>query len=76
MKNIPQKPAESFTMLGNWETQSTQLQEKFPQLTTADLKFEAGKEDDLLQRVSTRLNKNREEIINIIRKGQPDKNKV
>jgi hypothetical protein len=42
-------------------------------LTDADLKFEAGKENDLLQRVQTRLNKKREEVINIIKKFQTEK---
>jgi len=64
------KTPEAFKMAGDWKVQSKQLQEKFSQLTDADLKFEAGKENDLLGRVQTRLNKNREEVINIIKKGQ------
>jgi len=40
-------------------------------LTDADLKFEAGKENELLERIGKRLNKKREELINIIKKGQP-----
>lgn len=63
-----------FKMTGNWEQQSNLLKEKFPQLTVSDLKFVEGKENELLTRVQERLNKGREEIINIIRKGQPDKN--
>jgi hypothetical protein len=42
-------------------------------LTDADLKFETGKEEDLLKRIETRLNKKRDEVINNIRKGQPVK---
>jgi uncharacterized protein YjbJ (UPF0337 family) len=64
---------ESFKIVGNWDDQSKRLKEKFAQLTDADLKFETGKENDLLTRVETRLNKKREEVINIIRKGQPEK---
>jgi hypothetical protein len=64
---------ESFKIVGNWDDQSKRLKEKFAQLTDADLKFETGKESDLLTRVETRLNKKREEVINIIRKGQPEK---
>lgn len=63
------KSTPAFTITGNWTNQSKQLKEKFPQLTDADLKFETGKENDLLKRVETRLNKNREEVINIIKKG-------
>jgi hypothetical protein len=64
---------ETFKIVGNWDDQSKRLKEKFAQLTDADLKFETGKESDLLTRVETRLNKKREEVINIIRKGQPEK---
>jgi hypothetical protein len=67
------KTPKVFKMTGDWKVQSKQLQEKFSQLTDADLKFEAGKENDLLGRVQTRLNKNREEVINILKKGQTDK---
>lgn len=65
------KENETFKMTGDWDTQSKQLKEKYSQLTDADLKFEPGKEKDLIDRVQTRLNKKRDEVINIIRKGQP-----
>lgn len=71
MENSDKKTADSFKITGNWSTQSKELKSKFTQLTDADLKFETGKENDLLKRVETRLNKNREEVINIIKKGQP-----
>ncbi len=71
MENPKKTTTESFKITGNWETQSKELKSKFSQLTDADLKFETGKENDLLKRVETRLNKNREEVINIIKKGQP-----
>jgi uncharacterized protein YjbJ (UPF0337 family) len=58
----------SFKISGNWAKQSDQLKEKFSQLTDSDLKFEPGKENELLQRVETRLNKKRDEVINIINK--------
>ena len=71
MENPNKKTAESFKITGNWATQSKELKSKYSQLTDADLKFETGKENDLLKRVETRLNKNREEVINIIKKVQP-----
>lgn len=64
----------TFKITGDWTIQSQQLQDKFAQLTDADLKFEPGKENELLTRVETRLNKKREEVINIISKGMPSKN--
>lgn len=72
MENSQNKPAEAFKITGNWDTRSKQLKEKFAQLTDADLKFEPGKENDLLTRVENRLNKKREEVINILKKGQSE----
>lgn len=71
MENSKNRPAESFKITGNWATQSKDLKSKYSQLTDSDLKFETGKENDLLSRVENRLNKNREEVIKIIKKGQP-----
>jgi len=60
------KNTEPFKITGNWDYQSKQLKEKFPQLTEADLTFETGKEDEMLTRIATKLNKNREELISVI----------
>lgn len=73
MKNSQNEANESFKITGDWSKQSKQLKEKYPQLTDSDLKFETGKENDLFKRVETRLIKNREEVINIIKKVQPVK---
>ncbi|HEU5292278.1 MAG TPA: general stress protein CsbD [Cyclobacteriaceae bacterium] len=64
---------QTFKITGDWSVQSKQLKEKFVQLTDADLKFEVGQEEDLLKRVETKLNKKREEVVNIIKEGQPEK---
>jgi hypothetical protein len=73
MESTKNKTTETFKMNGNWETQSKQLKKNYSQLTDADLKFEAGKENELLSRIETRLNKNREDVIGIIKKSQPQK---
>jgi hypothetical protein len=67
------KQAEGFRIAGNWSTLSKRLKEKFSQLTDADLKFEPGKENDLLRRIEARLDKKREEIIQLIKTMQPAK---
>lgn len=67
------KTNEVFKITGDWAVQSKQLKEKFSQLTDSDLKFEPGKEQELIGRVETRLNKKREEVINILKKVQPQK---
>ena len=72
---IHRKSEEPFKITGNWNEQAKQLKNKFNQLTDADLKFELGKETELLTRIEKRLNKKRDEVINIIRKSQPEKPK-
>jgi hypothetical protein len=42
-------------------------------LTESDLKLESGKEEEMLARVGTRLNKKREEVIGLIKNVQLDK---
>lgn len=68
-----QKTTETFKITGDWKNQSKQLKNKYPQLTDEDLKFESGKEDELVKRVENRLKKNREEVVNIIKKVEPTK---
>jgi uncharacterized protein YjbJ (UPF0337 family) len=67
------KSKEAFKVTGNWENQSKELKGKFSQLTDSDLKFESGKENELLERVEKRLNKKREEVINIINNAKSEK---
>jgi hypothetical protein len=66
------KNSEEFKMTGDWNKQSDQLKEKYPQLKEEDLKYEQGKENELLGRMENKLNKDRQEVINIIRKVQPN----
>jgi hypothetical protein len=71
MDNLKQKHDATFKIVtGDWGLQSEKLQEKYPQLTDADLKYESGQEHALIVRVETRLNKKREEIMNILLKSQ------
>lgn len=66
------KQNEMLKITGNWDLQGKKLKEKYPQLTDEDLKFEVGKEEELLKRVKNRLGKQREEVISIITKAQPE----
>ena len=65
----PEAPA----IFGNWDAQSKEMKTNYTQLTDEDLKFEAGKENELIKRVQTRLSKGREEVIGIIKKTQVEK---
>jgi hypothetical protein len=73
MENNQTKSPEAFKITGNWEAQSKQLKAKYSTLTDADLKLEVGKENDMLARIETKLNKKREEVISIIKKNQAEK---
>jgi uncharacterized protein YjbJ (UPF0337 family) len=73
MDSTISKIADGFKITGNWESQAKELKIKYPQLTDADLKFEAGKENELLGRVESRLHKNRDEVIAILNKMKTEK---
>lgn len=69
MDKFLKKTPEPFKITGDWNKLSKKLKEKFPKLTDSDLKFEAGKENQLLTRIETRLDKKRHEVITIIQKN-------
>jgi hypothetical protein len=56
-----------FKITGNWTAQTKRLKERFSQLTDDDLEFKTGKENELLTRLESRLNKEREEVISFIK---------
>ena len=60
---------DSFVVTGNWANQSKALKATFSDLTDQDLKFEKGQEKELISRIAERLDKNREEVVNILKKG-------
>lgn len=73
MDNNKAKSGDAFKITGNWDAQSKQLKSKYAQLTDADLKYEVGKENELLGRVEHRLNMKRNEVIEIINGAQARK---
>jgi hypothetical protein len=66
MKILKKSTSELFKVTGNWELRSKALKVKFPNLTDSDLKFEIGRESALLSRIRIRLNKKRQEVINML----------
>jgi hypothetical protein len=58
---------EIFTVIGNWDWQPQKLKEQFGQLLYKDLKYETGKEYDLLTRIGMRLNKKHSEVMYILK---------
>ena len=71
MDEIRSITIEPFKIVGNWDVQSRRLKEKFSELTDEDIKLVAGKENDLLMRLVRRLNKTRDEVISLLRRGEP-----
>jgi len=51
---------------GNWNEQKTKLKAKFSTLTDADLQYEKGKKDEMLNKVQAKLGKTKEELATII----------
>mgnify|MGYP001189089617 CR=1 FL=1 len=70
MSTDSNKKSQELKISGDWSQQVDHLKSKFPQLTDADLKFELGKEEDLVNRLEVRLHKSKEEVIKMIRKTQ------
>ncbi len=68
---VKNESAKDFKISGSWKRQSKLLREKFCQLTNADVKFEKGKDEELLLRIESRLNKSRTEVINLIKNCMP-----
>jgi hypothetical protein len=69
VKAKPKKATEEFKITGNWAEQAKALKVKYPKLSDADLKFETGKEDQLLTKLATALDKNKDEVITMLKKG-------
>ncbi|WP_407506295.1 hypothetical protein [Elizabethkingia miricola] len=69
MDNNQNKNLGNFRIKGNWAEQARGLKRKFAELKDSDLQFEEGKEDELLRKLGQKLNKNREETIDIINKA-------
>lgn len=59
------KQQEDFR-ISDWNLKSKLLRRRYPQLTPSDLSFEKDDENDLLERIQKRLNKQRAEVIEII----------
>jgi hypothetical protein len=69
----PPNEKDSLGISGDWNSKSKLLRRRFPQLTHSDLKTENNDENSLLERIEKRLNKKREEVIEIIKNTLPNK---
>lgn len=53
---------------GNWNVIKGRLKQKYANLTDDDLRYEEGKDDELIGRIQKRTGQSREEIINYIKR--------
>jgi hypothetical protein len=51
---------------GEWMSISDKLRSRFPKLTAADVIYEKGYEDDLLERIGIKIKKSRAEVLTLI----------
>jgi hypothetical protein len=49
-------------IITNWEIKKDQLMKEYPHLTQEDLIYHAGREEELLERLQKKLDKDKEEI--------------
>ena len=69
-KEGERKSNELFKFSGNWDKQSKALKTKYPKLTSEDVKFESGKELELIKRLELKLDKDRNEVVGILKSNQ------
>lgn len=50
----------------NWNIKKDQLKEKFDELTEADLYYNKGEEEELVERIQKRTGKNKDEVIRML----------
>jgi hypothetical protein len=55
---------EENTRFDNWEQRKEAIRKEHPELTDEDLRYEIGKEGELLERLQAKLKKTKEEIRN------------
>ncbi|MDX5326014.1 MAG: CsbD family protein [Bacteroidota bacterium] len=53
---------------GKWNEVKGRLKQSYSVLTEDDLRFEEGREDELLGRIQQKLGKTRDEVVELIRK--------
>ena len=50
----------------NWNVKKDQLKEKFSELSEADLYYNKGEEEDLVERIQQKTGQSKEEVIRIL----------
>jgi hypothetical protein len=53
-------------VIGYWDQKKEKLKEKFPIITDEDLRFNEGKEREMIEMLGNKLGKSKQELLNII----------
>jgi uncharacterized protein YjbJ (UPF0337 family) len=56
----------STNVLGYWDKKKEKLKEKFPVITDEDLRYNEGKEKEMIEMLGNKLGKSKLELLNII----------
>jgi hypothetical protein len=55
-----------INVVGYWDEKKEKLKQKFPMITDEDLRFNEGKEREMIELLGYKLGKSREELVHII----------
>jgi uncharacterized protein YjbJ (UPF0337 family) len=56
----------STNIIGYWDKKKEKLKEKFPVITDEDLRYNEGKEKEMIEMLGNKLGKSKLELLNII----------
>jgi hypothetical protein len=56
----------STNVIGYWNKKKEKLKEKFPVITDEDLRYNEGKEKEMIEMLGNKLGKSKLELLNII----------
>ena len=60
--------SKEFKIRGNWNELKGKIKQKYATLTDDDLRYEEGKEDELLGRMQQKIGKTKDELIDWIQR--------
>ena len=56
----------STNIIGYWDKKKEKLKDKFPVITDEDLRYNEGKEKEMIEMLGNKLGKSKLELLNII----------
>lgn len=56
----------NINVVGYWDKKKSKLKQKFPNITDEDLRYNEGKEKEMIEMLGNKLGKSKQELLNII----------